>query len=115
VYDLVGTSYNLNDHALETEAGVDAISTLIPRRGGRMPLVANPGRTWVLGDQPIYNHDDDGDRGQRWHFGDVRANLLFVDLHVGLSLDVPEGAVNDTPDYTFLPRPDWITRPQPEF
>jgi prepilin-type N-terminal cleavage/methylation domain-containing protein len=111
MYNLVGTSYNLNDHALETVPGDDAIPTLIPRRGGRMPLVKNPVKTWVLGDQPIYNHDDAGDRGQRWHFGQVRANLLFIDMHVGLGLAVPQGAVNTTNDYTFLPREDWVERP----
>lgn len=111
VYNLVGTSYNLNDHALETVPGDDAIPTLIPRRGGRVPTVKNPVKTWVLGDQPIYNHDDGGDRGQRWHFNQVRANLLFMDMHVELSLDVPPGVVNTTNDYTFLPRADWVERP----
>jgi prepilin-type N-terminal cleavage/methylation domain-containing protein len=112
VYDLVGTSYNLNDHALDDDPSSDAVPTLIPQEGGRMPSVANPSRTWVLGDQPIYNYDG-GDRQQRWHFGRVRANLLFVDMSVRTGLDVPEGSVNTTGDYTFLPRPDWVENPPP--
>lgn len=113
MYNLVGTSYNLNDHALDDSPGAEIHPTLIPERGGRMPNVVNTTKTWVLGDQPIYNFDDDGDRQQHWHFGSVAANLLFVDMHVGLSLTVPKGIVNSTPDYTFLPRPDWIERPPP--
>jgi len=113
VYNLVGTSYNLNDHALDSTPGEETIPTLIPRRGGRMPQVANPTRTWVLGDQPIYNFDDAGDRNQRWHFHDVRASLLFVDMHAEMGVEVDEGVVNDTPRYTFLPRPDWVERPPP--
>lgn len=108
MYNLIGTSYNLNDHALDGQPGVETHPTLIPEKGGRMPRVANPSRTWVLGDQPIYNFDDDGDRNQRWHFSAVRANLLFVDMHVSTGTTVPKGVVNTTPDYTFLPRPDWI-------
>lgn len=115
VYRLVGTSYNLNDHALDDTPGDETISTLIPRRGGRMPSIANPVRTWVLGDQPIYNFDDNGDRQQRWHFGQVRANLLFADMHVDAGLAVEKGIVNDSAAYSFLPRPDWIERPPPEW
>lgn len=107
-YNLLGTSYNLNDHALDDRPGEEAYPTLIPRRGGRMPTVANPVKTWVLGDQPIYNHDDNDDRMQRWHFNQVRANLLFVDGHVETGLEVPKGVVNDTPRYTFLPTPTWL-------
>jgi len=110
VYDLVGTSYNLNDHALDTDPSGEPYPTLIPQAGGRMPRIANPVRTWVLGDQPIYNYDDGGDRQQRWHGNKVRANLLFADMHVGLSLTVPEGQVQETPDYTFLPDPRWLER-----
>ncbi|MBL8746544.1 MAG: DUF1559 domain-containing protein [Phycisphaerae bacterium] len=111
VYDLVGTSYNLNDHALDDVPGDEVHSTLIPPRGGRMPGIANVSRTWVLGDQPIYNFDDNGDRRQRWHFNQVRANLLFADMHVDGGVEVEPGIVNTTPRYTFLPRPDWIERP----
>ncbi|MDX2116029.1 MAG: DUF1559 domain-containing protein [Planctomycetota bacterium] len=110
VYKLVGTSYNLNDHALDTTPGEDQYPTLIPQRGGRMPNVANPSRTWVLGDQPIYNYDDGGDRNQAWHAGQVRANLLFVDMHAAPTLPVPQGAVHETADYSFLPEPRWLER-----
>ncbi len=109
MYNLVGTSYNLNDHALDDDPSQEKHPTLIPKAGGKMPKVANTARTWLLGDQPIYNHDDDGDRGQRWHFKRVQANLLFVDLHVAVGLPVPTGVVNDTPDYAFLPTPNWLT------
>jgi hypothetical protein len=111
VYSLVGTSYNLNDHALDDSPGEERHPTLIPRRGGRMPGVATPSRTWVVGDQPIYNFDDGGDREQRWHFGQVRANLLFADMHAEMGIAVERGIENDTPAYTFLPRPDWLERP----
>ncbi len=110
MYRLIGTSYNLNDHALDNSPGAEIYPTLIPAQGGRMPGVANPSRTWVLGDQPIYNFDDDGDRQQRWHYGQVRANLLFVDMHAESSLEVPKGIVHDTPGYTFLPNPKWLQK-----
>lgn len=110
MYHLLGASYNLNDHALDDDPTQEKFPTLIPKQGGKMPRVHNPARTWLLGDQPIYNHDDAGDRGQRWHppggpGGPVRANLLFVDMHVGVGLNVPEGVVNETVDYTFFPAP----------
>ena len=107
-YDLLGSSYNLNDHALDTNPAGDDHPTLIPREGGKMPLVDDPSRTWLLGDQPIYNYDDGGDREQHWHFGRVSANLLFVDMHVDSNLQVEEGIVNDAAEYTFLPSADWI-------
>lgn len=110
MYDLIGTSYNLNDHALDTIQGQDAYPTLVPGEGGRMPDVVNPSRTWMLGDQPIYNYEDGGDRGQRWHNGRVLASLLFVDAHVDITRPVPPGEVNTTKDYTFLPSPDWLGR-----
>ncbi|MFM9958490.1 MAG: DUF1559 domain-containing protein [Phycisphaerales bacterium] len=107
IYNLLGTSYNLNDHALDDDPAQEKFPTLIPKRGGKMPRVANTARTWLLGDQPIYNYDDGGDRGQAWHRGRVQANLLFVDLHVGIGLNMPppdaQGVVNETPDYTFWP------------
>ena len=104
-YNLLGTSYNLNDHALDNDPTQERFPTLIPTAGGRMPKVANTARTWLLADQPIYNYDDASDRGQAWHSGRVQANMLFVDLHVGVSLPVPKGVVNETPDYTFWPGP----------
>lgn len=108
MYDLVGTSYNLNDHALETIQGADAYPTLIPKDGGRMPDVQNPSRTWLVGDQPIYNFEDAGDRGQRWHNNKVIASLLYVDMHADIGVPVAAGAVNTTDRYTFLPRHDWL-------
>ncbi len=113
MYELVGTSYNLNDHAVDDDPFSEPYPTLIPREGGRMPDIVTPSKTWVLGDQPIYNFDDGGDRGQRWHNDRVLANLLFFDLHVGLGLTVEEGLVQTTRDYTHLPSPDWLDRFQP--
>jgi prepilin-type N-terminal cleavage/methylation domain-containing protein/prepilin-type processing-associated H-X9-DG protein len=131
MYDLIGTSYTLNDHALDD----DQCWTLVPKQtpacapweapgrpGGRMPRVDDPTKTWMLGDVPIYNYQVDtftgqiGDRRQRWHFRRVQVNLAFVDGHVGTGLDVPpsefseQGIIeqNTTPFYTFLPRPDWL-------
>ncbi|MEM8836277.1 MAG: prepilin-type N-terminal cleavage/methylation domain-containing protein [Planctomycetota bacterium] len=109
-YDLLGSSYNLNDHALDDDGGTDRYPTLIPERGGRMPPVDDTSKTWLLGSHPIYNYDDGGDRGQRWYLDDVRANLLFVDLHAELMRPVPEGIVQTTPDYTFLPQSGWLRR-----
>lgn len=106
MYDLIGSSYTLNDHALEG----DQSWTLIPPRGGQMPPVFTPTKTWVLGTYPIYNYQEDGDRGHRWYnTSRTEANLLFLDMHVGARLPVPKGIVNTTPHYTFLPQPDWPT------
>ncbi len=110
-YKLLGSSYNLNDHALDSDPTRELYPTLIPERGGKMPRVHNTARTWLLADEPIYNYDDNGDRGQKWHRGRVQANLLFVDLHVGIGINVVPGVVNGTPDYTFLPTEKWITGP----
>lgn len=100
MYDLLGSSYTLTDHALD---GEDAW-TLIPPQGGPMPPVKTPTKTWVLGPHPIYNYQEGGDRNHRWYTDkEVRANLLFLDMHVGKTLRVPPGVQNTTPDYTFLP------------
>jgi prepilin-type N-terminal cleavage/methylation domain-containing protein len=105
MYDLLGSSYTLNDHALTGEAAW----TLIPLEGGKMPYVVDTTKTWVLGSHPIYNYQEDGDRGQRWYSKkQVEANLLFLDMHVGITMPVPTGVVNTTPRYTFLPRPGWL-------
>ncbi len=104
MYDLLGTSYTLNDHALDGEWR----TTLIPLEGGKMPYVMDPTKTWVLGTHPIYNYQENGDRQHRWYNAKrVDANLLFLDFHVKTLARVPQGVVNTTPDYTFLPRPDW--------
>lgn len=120
MYDLLGSSYTLNDHTL---SGEDKW-TLIPPGGGRMPFVATPTKTWVLGSHPVYNFQEGGDRGHRWYASgtaasrdtSVAANLLFVDMHVGMTLKMPPstdgtatGVQNTTPDYTFLPSPGWTS------
>lgn len=100
MYDLLGSSYTLNDHALDGEAAW----TLIPLQGGPMPMVRDTTKTWVLGPHPIYNYQENGDRQQRWYTDkEVRANLLFLDMHVAKTLPVPPGVVNTTAHYTFLP------------
>lgn len=105
MYDLVGSSYTLNDHALDGELA----ATLVPLGGGRMPFVLDTTRTWVIASHPIYNHQEGGDRGMRWYGRrGVRTNLLFLDHHVRTDVEVPEGIVNTTKDYTFLPTPDWL-------
>jgi len=110
MYDLIGTSYNLNDHALDDTPNIDKFPTLIPQGGGKMPTVANPSKTWLLGDQPLYNYDDAGDRGMTWHNNRVQAEVLFVDIHAQLGVRVPNGVVNTTKQYTFLPTPNWLQR-----
>ncbi|MHC4415291.1 MAG: hypothetical protein ACYS0G_08410 [Planctomycetota bacterium] len=135
MYDFIGTSYTLNDHALDGEG----CWTLVPGRtppcdpdpdaagdqkpGGRMPRVEDPTRTWMIGDLPIYNYQADGpsgeigDRRQRWHFHKVQVNLAFVDGHVGSAIRVPPSTDGDgdghideqtTASYTFLPHRDWL-------
>jgi len=108
LHELLGCSYTLNDHTLDGEAEC----TLVPRQsggkpGGRMPLVDDPSKTWLLGDHPIYNYQEGGDRRQLWHFKQVRVNLAFVDGHVGMGIEVPKGIENTTKWYTFLPQHDW--------
>jgi hypothetical protein len=104
MYDLLGSSYTLNDHSL---AGEDRV-TLIATTGGKMPYILTPTKTWVLGSYPIYNFQEDGDRDNRWYNDKtVEANLLFADMHVGVTLRVETGVVNTTDRYTFLPRPNW--------
>lgn len=103
MYELLGSSYTLNDHTLDGEGTV----TLIPSRGGKMPPVTSPAKTWVLGSHTIYNYQENGDRGHVWYGrkeGDLTSNLLFLDMHVGHQLKTPRGVVNTTADYTFIPR-----------
>ena len=106
LYDLMGTSYALNDHSLDG----DFYPTLIPSGGGPMPPIADPSRTWMIGSHTIYNFQQDSDRGERWYSpGSVEANLLFVDSHVRLRLPVPNvlcEVENTTVNYTFLPVPE---------
>ncbi len=102
MYELLGSSYTLNDHTLEGEGN----TTLIPQDGGKMPPVTWPTKTWVLGSHTIYNYQEDGDRKHVWYgrkAGDTAANLLYLDMHVGNQRRVPKGIVNTTTEYTFLP------------
>jgi len=121
MYDFVGTSYTLNDHALDG----DDCTTLIPnqtgngpdaRLGGRMPFVEQPSKTWMIADLIIYNYQEGGDRGQRWHRNDTVCNLCFVDGHIDTGVRIPESTFgpdgfieqNTTEDYTFLPTRNWL-------
>ena len=120
MYDFVGTSYTLNDHALTSENCWTLVPTKSPpcdpnaavmndqRPGGKMPRVDDPTKTWMLGDLPIYNYQEGGDRKQRWHFNSVRCNLCFVDGHIGTGIDIAEGVQNTTKYYSFLPSPTWL-------
>ena len=109
--DLLGSSYNLNDHALDDAPGVERFPTLVPAEGGRLPSIRTTAKTWLIGSQPIYNYDDDGDRNQRWYTQTrVSANLLFADASARVTAAVEPGVVNTTNDYTFLPDPDWLER-----
>jgi prepilin-type N-terminal cleavage/methylation domain-containing protein/prepilin-type processing-associated H-X9-DG protein len=109
LYDALGSSYTLNDHALNG----DGAWTLIPPQGGKMPRVDTPTRTWVLGSHTIYNFQENGNRNLRWYGRNVSnrasaaANLLFIDGHVKSMIDVPLGVVNTTSTYTFLPQEPW--------
>ncbi len=111
-YQLLGTSYNLNDHALDTDPGDEPYPTLIPEEGGRMPRITDLTKTWLLATQPIYNFDDDSDRQMYWGQAtgkkNVTANLLFADFHAESSIPVPPGQVHETGGYTFLPNPRWL-------
>ncbi|MEM8756281.1 MAG: prepilin-type N-terminal cleavage/methylation domain-containing protein [Planctomycetota bacterium] len=111
MYDLIGASYALNDHAPDEVPGIDAVPTLVPPTGGRMPRIDNTTKTLVVTTHTGYNFDDAGDRETRWFRGrgpgaEISANMLFADFHVGLRLPVEPGEVT-TPDYTFLPSPGW--------
>ena len=111
MYDLLGTSYTLNDHALSASAAGPEVDTLVPNGGGKMPPVENPSKTWVLASHTMYNYDKGGDRKHAWYGGkDMRGNALFVDLHVRVGMRVPASAENTTGEYTFLPTADWLTR-----
>lgn len=110
MYRLVGTSYVLNTHALDDVPCPYAptLRTLTPGRDERMPRIAHPGRTWLVGDHAMYNYDGGADAGYRWRrSGEVMANVAFVDGHASLSVRITPGATNTTGAYTFLPTPDW--------
>ncbi|MEM1186561.1 MAG: prepilin-type N-terminal cleavage/methylation domain-containing protein [Planctomycetota bacterium] len=114
LYDTFGSSYAINDHGPTGSSSEDEVATLIPQGGGRMPYVFDATRTLLIGSQPIYNHDDGGDREAYWYQqrdpspGSARASIGFVDGHaeggvtIGWSAEFPIWA---TRDYTFVPDP----------
>jgi len=112
VYELVGTSYVLNDHAIDLIPCpfVEIFNTLIPPGGGPAPRVTTPSLTWLAGQSPIYNFDDGGDKGELWGRDRVRASLAYMDGHAEVAVPVERGTENTTPRYTYLPRPDWAER-----
>lgn len=100
MYNLIGSSYTLNDHTLEGEDK----ATLVPRGGGRMPYVKEPTKTWTIATHTIYTYQENGDKEMYWmNKSQEFANMLFLDSHVRTKIAVPKGVVNTTPDYTFLP------------
>ena len=115
MYDLLGSSYSINDHANKPTPATPEIATLVPNRGGRMPEIATPSKTWLLASDPIFNADGGGDRQHYWYSSraggsptaaaDTKANLFFADSHVGIQLKVPAQPVNSTKDYSFWPIP----------
>lgn len=118
MYDLVGTSYTLNDHTLdgddcatlvpsESIIGTDENGEPVMTPGGRMPHVDNPTKTWVVAPIPVYNYQQGGDRGQHWHSRGVVVNMFFLDGHITTSIDIPPEVKNTTAEYTFLPQSDW--------
>ncbi len=113
MYELVGTSYVLNTHALDEVPCpyVPTLRTLTPDRDEPMPLVARPAKTWLAGDHAMYNYDGGADAGFRWRRdGGVVANVAFVDGHTKVDVPIARGAVNTTEAYTFLPTPDWAAQ-----
>jgi prepilin-type N-terminal cleavage/methylation domain-containing protein/prepilin-type processing-associated H-X9-DG protein len=111
MYDFLGSSYTLNDHAPDANPYGDDYPTLVPQGGGRTPPIEQPTRTWVIGTHTIYNYDDGGDRKQYWFGGkEIRANLVFMDGHVALGVPVARDQTPTTDDYTFLPSTRWLDR-----
>ncbi|MCA9293646.1 MAG: prepilin-type N-terminal cleavage/methylation domain-containing protein [Phycisphaerales bacterium] len=115
MYDLLGSSYNLNDHALDTVAGVEVYPTLIPVDGGKMPRVRDTTKTWLCATHPIYNYEDDQDRGQKWYSSSVEATVLYVDGHAEMMVKVPDTRhesdvrkKNSNARFTYLPEPRWL-------
>ena len=116
MYDLIGSSYTLNDHAPDSDPSRDVLPTLVPQTGGPMPYIIDTSRTLLIASQTIYNYDDGDDRKQHWYGkqgrsnAEIAASVLFADFHVGVRLPVPDDRSATTRDYTFLPRPSWDTR-----
>jgi prepilin-type N-terminal cleavage/methylation domain-containing protein/prepilin-type processing-associated H-X9-DG protein len=116
MYDLVGASYTLNDHAPDLDPAGDAYPTLIPQNGGPMPIIRDTTKTLIIATHSIYNYDDGQDRQNHWFSrqgkgdAEIAANVLFADFHVGMRLDVPDDRSHTTRDYTFLPYAGFLKR-----
>ncbi|MEM7756323.1 MAG: type II secretion system protein [Planctomycetota bacterium] len=117
LYDTLGSSYAINDHAPTGSSSEQETATLIPQGGGRMPSVFDPSSTVLIGSQPIYAHDDGGDRGTYWYQqrerspGNVLASVGFVDGHAEGPVAIgwrADGPVWRTRDYTFMPSPGQV-------
>lgn len=122
VYDTLGSSYALNDHAPDADPFGDPYPTLIPPAGGRMPDVFDTTKTWVLASHPVYN--DDGvefgseltpARDMFWHDRQSRerleANLAYLDGHARSAIPVardPERHIWETPDYRYFATPSEV-------
>ncbi|MEL6328760.1 MAG: type II secretion system protein [Planctomycetota bacterium] len=122
IYDTLGSSYVLNDHAPDESAEFDPWPTLIPADGGRMPSVFDTTYTVLIASQPVYNFDagpaGEVDRGMRWHDPDptaeVRSSIAFVDGHAKGAVRVPSssaGPVWATSDYSFMASPGELEEP----
>ncbi len=110
MYDLIGSSYTLNDHAPDDDPASERYPTLVPPGGGRMPPVHQTSATWVIGTHPIYAFDDGGEREHFWTDRvQEETNLVFLDGHTRVRLEVG-GTEATTAEFTFLPQPDWIER-----
>ena len=119
VYDALGASYAINDHAPDDDPFADPFPTLIPDGGGRMPSVLRTAETWVIATHPIYN--DDGAplasplgayRAMFWHDPASRqrleTNLVFLDGHARTGVEVARDTdlhIWETPDYRFTASP----------
>ncbi|MEM1072015.1 MAG: type II secretion system protein [Planctomycetota bacterium] len=115
MYDFIGASYTLNDHAPDDDPSRDAVPTLVPPAGGRMPRILDASRTILIGTHTLYNFDDGPDRGQRWFDESrgsptVRGNALLADFHVELRVTVTPDLAEPVPGLTFLPEPGWAER-----
>ncbi len=113
MYDAMGSSYTLNDHQLKSSMKEPEIATLVPNGGGKMPNVVQPTATWVIGlapDLQLRRRRPGRSSAAAGASGittpkNVRANLLFMDMHIGTAINVPVGPVQTTRDYTFLAMP----------
>ena len=116
-YELLGSSYAMNDHAPDNDPAVELIPTLVPQGGGRMPIVRSPSITVAFASHTIYNYDDGNDRQSLWYGAtetDPLANVCMLDgsvmTRVGVEETSPGQPAVATRDYTFLPRRDWLEK-----